>query len=469
MERLRLADLAAASGGRLEGVPAGMIDVSRIVTDSRIVQPGDVFWAFHGARHDAHEFVPAALTAGAALVVVDQAHADLPVPRLVVPDTLTAWGRLAAWKRQQSDALVIAVTGSVGKTTTRELVYAALSERHPGLRSPANFNNQYGLPQTLLELRAADEFAVLEMGADREGEIRELCAIARPEVGLITAIGKAHVKSFGSVEGIIRAKGELLEALPDNGFAVLPGDDPVLRQMARRAPCPVIFVGEHPQNHLWPVQVRATPAALMFRVNGQDYTVPVTGRHFLVNALLAIAVAREIGMDSASIARGLTRFRPVAGRCCHRQVGPCTVIDDSYNASPTAVSAALHVLSDIEFAGGGRRIAVLGDMRELGELGPAEHRAIGRQAAGAGIDALLAYGEYADDLARGARDGGLSAGRVAVAADLDVLRLLLECWLEPGAVVLVKGSRVMQMEHVVRWIEEYAQTLESLPGRRHVA
>lgn len=456
MERLRLTDLVAATGGRLVDVPGGLTEIVRFGTDSRTVQAGDAFWAFRGPRFDAHDFVPAAVAAGAVLAVVDETHADLPVPRLIVRDTLTAWGQLAGWRRRQSDALVIGVTGSVGKTTTRELVYAALSEQHQGLRSAANLNNLYGLPQTLLELRQSDEFAVLELGADRVGEIRELCAIARPEVGLITSIGKAHVKSFGGVEGIIRGKGELLEALPPGGFAVLPGDDPVVRDMARRAACPVIFVGEHPQNHLWPVQVRAIPTALQFRVNGQDYSIPATGRHFLVNALLAIAVG-EIGMDSATIARGLARFEPVDGRCRPRRIGLWTVIDDSYNASPTSVSAALDVLRDLDFGRKARRIAVIGDMRELGDSGPEEHRQIGRQAAAAGIDALLAYGDYADDLAQGAREGGLTSGRIAATADPEILRLLLDCWLEPEAVVLVKGSRAMAMERVVRWLEQRAE------------
>lgn len=469
MERLLLTDLVAATGGRLADVPACLTEIVRIGTDSRRVQPGELFWAFRGERFDAHDFVTAAVAAGAVLAVVDEAHAELPVPRLIVPDTLTAWGKLATWRRQQSDALVIGVTGSVGKTTTRELVYAALSEQYQGLRSAANLNNQYGLPQTLLELRRTDEFAVLELGADRVGDIRDLCAIARPEVGLITSIGKAHAKSFGGVEGIIRGKGELLEALPASGFAVLPGDDPVLRDMARRAACPVIFVGEHQQNHLWPVQVRATPEGLCFRLNGQDFTVPVTGRHFLVNALLAIAVAREIGMDAAAIARGLSRFQPVDGRCRPRRIGAWTVIDDTYNASPTAMSAALHVLCDLDFGRAGRRIAVLGDMRELGELGPTEHQAIGRQAAQAGVDALLAYGDYADDVARGARAGGLTPGRIAATADLDILRLLLDCWLEPGAVVLVKGSRALQMERIVTWLEQQAADGGTSITRRQVA
>ncbi len=469
MERLRLTDLVAATGGRLADVPAGLTEIVRFGTDSRTLQKGDAFWAFQGPRFNAHDFVSTAVAAGAVLAVVDEAHAELPVPRLIVRDTLTAWGQLAGWRRRQSDALVIGVTGSVGKTTTRELVYAALSERHQGLRSAANLNNLYGLPQTLLELRQTDEFAVLELGADRVGEIRELCTIARPEVGLITAIGKAHAKSFGGVEGIVRGKGELLDALPPGGFAVLPGDDPVVRDMARRAACPVIFVGEHQQNHLWPVQVRATPAALQFRVNGQDYSVPATGRHFLVNALLAIAVAREIGMDSAAIARGLARFEPVDGRCRPRRIGLWTVIDDSYNASPTSVSAALDVLRDLDFGRSARRIAVLGDMRELGDTGPEEHRKIGRQAAEAGIDALLAYGDSADELARGAREGGLTSGRIAATSDPEILRLLLECWLEPGAVVLVKGSRAMQMERVVRWLEQQAENFGETMIPRQVA
>lgn len=469
MERLTLDDLATATGGRLEGVSASLSGIARITTDSRQVRPGDAFWALQGERFDAHDFVMDAIAAGADLAIVDEAHADLAAPRLIVPSTLQAYARLAAWIRNQSDALVIGVTGSAGKTTTREMVYATLSEQYTGLRSAKNHNNQFGLPQTLFELRRTDEFAVVELGASRGGEIRDLCQTARPEVGLITSIGKAHCHTFGGIEGIIEAKGELLEALPATGFAVLPGDDPIVRAMAQRAACPVIFVGEHQQNHLWPVQVRAGADALRFRLNGQDYAVPVIGRHFLTSALIAIAVAREIGMDSAAIARGLARFEQVDGRCQPRQIGPWTVIDDTYNASPSAMSAALTLLRDVDFGGTGRRIAVVGDMLELGEIAAEEHESLGRQAAKAGVDALLIYGQHADDVARGARAGGLTSGRIAATQDPEILRMLLDCWLEPGDTVLVKGSRSMRMERVVSWMEESAMEAAGTATQRQCA
>lgn len=473
MERLSLQDLMHATGGQPVAAPSTDQPFDRVCIDSREVRPGDIFWALKGERHDGHDFIPQAFERGAALCVVSQSRDEtISGPRLIVKDSLAALGRFGRWYRGTLEALVIGVTGSVGKTTTRDLIHAALASEYEGVRSRKNFNNLIGLPLSLLDIEHQHEFAVLEMGASREGDIRALADIALPEIGVVSAIGPAHLESFGSLEGIIRGKGELLESLPPTGFAVLPGDDPVLRQMADRAPCPVIFVGEGDDNHLRATGVQASFEGLRFKVDGCEYDVPVIGRHHLTNVLCAIAIAREIGVRPQSLVQGLSYFQPMEGRCHLQAIGTWTVIDDTYNASPKSVAAACHTLHELEIPGIGRRILVLGDMRELGQTATAEHERIGTLAARLKIDLLLACGRHADDIARGAEAAGMASHRIAAASDIEAVKAVLDCWLEPDDVILVKGSRVTRMERIVEWLRERAAleaTLRGFTPRRHCA
>lgn len=450
-------DLATATQGRL--VPANAWGrCTQISTDSRSLQRGDVFWALPGEHRDGHDFAAAAVTNGAALVVCQTERArEIPGPKLVVGDTLAALGRLARWHRRRHEALIIGVTGSVGKTTTKELIHAALSRQFRGLRSPGNYNNLIGLPKSLLELTVEDEFAVLELGASREGDIRALAAIAEPEVGVITAIGKSHLASFGSVERIIRGKGELLEALPATGFAVLPGDDPVLRRMASRAQCRALFVGQRPENDVQAGDVQFTAMETSFTVAGQRFSVALPGPALLTNALCAIAIAHDIGVPLDLIAEGLEDFQPLPGRGAVQVIGAWTVIDDCYNASPTSVEAACRRLAMFPTPPRGRRYAVLGDMRELGPDAAAEHQRLGRLLSEFPIDGLLALGQHARDFADGALRGGWRPGRIVATESLDVLLTVLDCWLEPQDTLLVKGSRVMQLERVLDWLRARAE------------
>jgi UDP-N-acetylmuramoyl-tripeptide--D-alanyl-D-alanine ligase len=331
-------------------------------------------------------------------------------------------------------------------------LYAALSPQFTGLRSPASFNNAIGLPKSLLAIESDHEFAVLELGASRVGEIRELTAIAQPEIGVITAIAKAHLESFGGLHGVIEGKGELLAALPETGFAVLPGDDPITRGMSSRANCRVLFVGEQTGNDLRATDVIAG-GDLQFVAEGESFRVPIVGRHHLTNALLAIAVAREVGVPLDLVAEGLATFQPLTGRCRTLAVGSWTVIDDCYNASPLAVEAACRMLAGPAWPKTARRYLVLGDMRELGPVAGEEHRAIGRLCGELRLSGVLAFGDHAADVAAGANRHGLPPGRLVATRSLEVLLAVLDCWLEPGDVVLVKGSRAMQMERVVEWLQ----------------
>jgi len=472
MEQLSLLDLMQATRGQLSAAASLDQPIDQICTDSRSLQPGSIFWALRGETFDGHDFLPQAMARGASVCVVDAAHADAATgPTLVVKDTGKALMDFAAWYRGTLDALVIGLTGSVGKTTTRDMIHVALASEFEGIRSRKNFNNTIGLPLSLLDADHRHEFIVLEMGAARIGDIAELAAIASPEVGVISAIGPAHLQTFGSLNNIIQGKGELLESLPTSGFAVLPGDDMILRQMADRAPCPVIFVGEEDDNHLRATRVRASYEGLSFRVDGVDFMVPVCGRHHLTNALCAIAIAREIGVNLQSVAQGLERFEPIDGRSRLRTIGSWTVIDDTYNASPLSVAAACRMLPDLELPGIGRRVLVLGDMRELGSAANEEHRRIGELAASLKIDLVVACGNHADEVARGAEAAGMDSHSIAAAPDLETVKAVLDCWLEPGDVILVKGSRATRMERVLEWLTERARLETAMRGeqRRYCA
>ncbi|MEI8378727.1 MAG: UDP-N-acetylmuramoyl-tripeptide--D-alanyl-D-alanine ligase [Planctomycetota bacterium] len=465
MESLSLPELLQATGGTLTGVVDHDQSIERISTDSRSLIAGSAFWALQGETHNGHDFIAQAQQRGAALCVANASNAHaFNGPMLLVPDTNQALMDLARWYRGTLDALVIGLTGSVGKTTTRDLIHVALASEFEGIRSRKNFNNTIGLPLSMLEADHRHEFSVLEMGASRVGDIAELANIASPEIGVVTAIGPAHLSTFGSISGVIQGKGELLESLPSTGFAVLPGDDPILRQMADRAPCPVIFVGEGDDNHLRTSRVHASFQGLQFRVDGVDFAIPVCGRHHLTNALCAIAIAREIGVRLPSVAQGLACFEPIEGRTRLKEIGPWTVIDDTYNASPLSVAAACRMLPDLEVPGLGRRILVLGDMRELGDSADLEHRRIGELAANLKIDLVLACGQYADEVARGAESAGMSQHCIAAGSDLESIKAVLDCWLEPGDVILVKGSRVTRMERIVEWITERAALEATLRG-----
>ncbi len=454
MDPVRLAELLPVLRADLVGC-AGTELVRRVTIDSREIRPGDLFWSLRGERHDGHTFAPQAIASGAIAAVVDRQHANqIAGPRLVVENTQTALAHLAGWYRKQSEALVIGVTGSVGKTTTRELIYSVLSVRHPGLRSRKNYNNEIGLPLSLLDLASEHEFAALELGAGKIGDIRSLCEIALPEAGVITRIGPAHLQSFGSLDAIYQAKGELLEALPCHGFAIVAGDDPRMRDMAGRAGCSTTFIGEGSENQLRAVDIDFQPGRLKFTVDLQRYELAAPARHYLTSALAALAVAREIGMEQADIVEGFQSFVGAPSRCQVESLGSWTLIDDSYNASPLAMEAACDCLRT--WPTSGQRVLVCGDMLELGAESPHWHSELGARVARSGIDRLLTYGEHAHHTARGARSAGLPIHQIAAFREFEPLLAILDCWLADGDVVLVKGSRGMRMERVVEWMRSHA-------------
>ncbi len=426
---------------------------TEVVTDSRAVTRGSIFWALCGENQDGHNYVADAEARGAACCVVNRGQPiECAGPLVEVEHTLQALADFAGWYRLQRDALVVGVTGSVGKTTTREMIYSTLNMGYDGIRSEKNFNNEIGLPLTLLQISRNHEFAVLELGARRTGDIRKLVEIAQPEIGVITAISPCHLETFGSMAGILQGKGELFEALPKSGFAVLAGDDEVTRTLAKRAACKVIQVGQGSHNQIRATNVEMGVNRLKFKVGGTNYEVPVTGRHYLVSALAAIAVGREIGLETEAIVRGLKAFVPVDSRCEVEQLGALTLINDTYNASPASMQAACQLLAD--WKTGQRRVLVAGDMLELGAEADAYHQHVGTYAAQAKIDCVIAFGPHADRIAAGAIEAGFPRHGIATCNEMDTVFAVLDCWLDTDTTVLIKGSRGMRMERVVEWVRQ---------------
>jgi UDP-N-acetylmuramoyl-tripeptide--D-alanyl-D-alanine ligase len=456
MRAISFEELIAATGGTPVGIDDLSRTFSRVEIDSRKVAGGDLFWALEGKRHDAHKFVKQALTAGAMAVVVDAAKSrKMTCPRIEVENTLAALWQLAHWYRKQFDALVIAVTGSVGKTTTRRMITSVLSVRFAGVESPHNFNNHFGVPLSLLQLERHHEFAVIELGASHTGEIEGLALMSQPEVGVITAIGPAHLDEFGSLDAIIQTKGELLQVLPESGFAVLNGDDRAVRGMAERSSCSVIFVGERDDNDIQATKIDYGNADLSFQVGASRYQLAVAGKHHLPAALIAVAIGMQFDMTPEEIALGLKKYEPAPGRCDTLEIGGWTVIDDTYNANPLSMSAACQALQSWQTHG--KRILVTGDMLSLGEWSRDFHRLFGEEVARAGIDYLVAVGSQAAAVAGSARKLGMDAGCLAVCRDHDTALMLLDCWLTRGDVVLVKGSRGMRMEAIITGLRKLAE------------
>lgn len=471
MQPISLPELIAATGGTPVGLEHFNGPITRIETDSRRIQSGDLFWALQGKRHDGHKFIKQSVTAGASLcVVAAEQGRRLDCPRVEVDDTLSALWRLANWYRKQFDVLVIGVTGSVGKTTTRRLITAVLSSRFAGMESPKNYNNEFGVPLSLLEIEGHHEFAVIELGASRTGDIAALTAVAQPEVGVITAIGPSHLDEFESIENIIRTKSELLSALPESGFAVLNGDDRNIRNMIDRANCPVILVGEKESNDLRATGIVVDNGWLGVHIEETEFRVPITGRHNVSSVLIAVAIGRQIGMSDKEINQGLRTFSAAPGRCRPLQIGPWTVIDDTYNANPKSMSAACRTIRDWRTEAS--RILVLGDMLALGSWSDDFHRLLGEEVVRSKVDKLIAVGSQAALVAGNARRLGMDAGCLGACRDHELALLLLDCWLKPGDVILVKGSRGMRMEAIIEGLCRLAErqhTSESPQQQKHVA
>jgi UDP-N-acetylmuramoyl-tripeptide--D-alanyl-D-alanine ligase len=455
MIELTLAEVAELVGGALITPAARDIAVTGSVTvDSRTAGAGDLFVALPGERVDGHRFLAAAADAGAAGALATRP--DTALPTVVVDDPVVALGRLAAAvhaRLARNGLRTLAITGSSGKTSTKDLLGQVLAAAGPTVSPPGSYNNDIGLPLTVLSADERTRYLVLEMGSRGPGHIARLCRVARPEVGLVLNVGTAHLGEFGSPDGIAAAKGELVEALPGHGTAVLNADDPRVAGMAGRTAARVLTTGRSTGADVRAVGGRLDDGArarFTLVVDGAEHPVAlqVVGEHQVANALAAAGAAHAVGLSPEAIAAALSAARPRSRwrMEVEQRADGVTIINDAYNANPESMRAALAALAGLPAR---RRIAVLGGMAELGDTAPAEHERLGRDAVAAGADLVVAVGPDAVGIARGAVAAGRRAGEESVhVPDRVAARELLSGLLRPGDVVLVKASRAHGLEQL---------------------
>ncbi len=448
---LTVTDVARASAGSLSAGAKGATPLAGVSIDSRTLKRGELFVAIVGPRFDGHEFVAEAAAGGAAAAVVHRAPAPpVSIPIVTVSDTTTALGALAADVRARAQVPVVAITGSAGKTTTKEMTDWLLRSRGDVLKTEGNLNNQYGLPLSLLRLRKEHTAAVLELGMSAAGELRALSGLARPDVAVITMVAPVHLEFFASVDAIADAKMEILEGLRPDGVAVLNGDDPRLRQRGLAHRGRVLWFGKDRAFDVSAENWRGTVNGMRFdmRVAGRSFDValPLAGPHFMMNFLAAAAAAHHLGIPAETIVERALSLKPASRRGEVLRLGSgITLLDDSYNSNPAAVEAAVAALT---MAARGRRVAFLGDMLELGPTGPLLHAQTGAAVA-AKLDLLVAAGDLARHFVEGARRAGKEASSLAAFSDSAAAAEAAAALVRPGDAVLVKGSRGARMERVV--------------------
>ncbi|PYL87790.1 MAG: UDP-N-acetylmuramoyl-tripeptide--D-alanyl-D-alanine ligase [Verrucomicrobia bacterium] len=450
---------ASVSGGN------GNVSIDKISTDSRTLKHGELFVALRGENFDGHKFVEAAVKTGAVGAIVDlgwkgKVPDNFTVIR--VDDTLQAYQTVAANYRKSLPIRVLAITGSNGKTSTKDFTAAVLGRRFRVTKTQGNFNNHVGLPRTMLEATSQDEVAVWEIGMNHPGEVAALAKIAAPDAALITNIGIAHIEFMGSREAIAAEKGALAEAIGPQGSIILNADDPFSKNIAARTHAKVIFAGTTAGT------IRA--GEITQSAHGSDFTIlegahrcraqlPVPGLHMVQNAMLAVAAGRLFGLSLEEAAAGLVAAPLAKARLQIRQINGVQFIDDSYNANPDSMKAALRTL--VELDADGKRIAVLGEMRELGKESARGHREVGETAAELGVDQLIAIGDMGAAIAEAAQQAGLEK-TAAVGSISEAAEMLTEIT-APGDLVLIKGSRTARTERV---LEEFAkrQPTEGAPS-----
>ncbi len=453
-------EIVQATGGKVVA-GNGEMEVDGVSTDTRSIESGELFVPLHGANYDGHTFLLLAAERGAAAALVEQAWLDGHQPPtsltcIVVKDSLRALGDLAVLHRRRLDIPVVGVTGSNGKTSTKEMLASILMGRGPGLKTSGNLNNLIGVPQMILQFTSEHRWGALEMGMSEPGEIDRLAEIAAPDVGVITNAFPAHLESMGSMEAVARAKGELFMRLKAGGWAIYNADDPLVSALPVAEGVKRLSFGLHGAEVTASRIVNAGHAGQRFVLTLPGIEIPVQlkayGRHNIQNALAAAAAAWAVGTSAAEICKGLEAFCPVARRFSLEELGSVTLIDDSYNANPGSMAAGLVTLSELK--GEGRAIAVLGDMLELGSGSIDAHRGVGRLAATC-VCRLYLLGRFAETVKTGALEGGMSEESIVVAESREQLLADLRGNLVDGDCVLVKGSRGMRMEGVVEGIRTW--------------
>lgn len=453
MDARPLSFAAKACAGKLVS-GAGETTFKRVCTDSRQAQPGDLFIALVGEKFDGHKFVAEVAAKGVVAVMVNAKSSPKDFSGCVVvevADTRVALGQLAAVYRSELAPHVVVVAGSNGKTTTKELLGSVLRQRFATVWSEASFNNDIGVPQTLLRLDHTHQAAVLEVGTNHPGELAPLVRMVQPRFGVITNIGREHLEFFHDLNGVAQEEGMLAELLPADGKLFLNGDDVFAAALAERSRAEVVRVGFGERNQWRVAWSRLSKDGTAFRVVAPraefsgDYRIGLLGRHQVVNALFALAVGAELGLTREEIELGLAACKPAKMRLQLYELGGIRVLDDAYNANADSMIAALQTLTDLP--GKGRTVAVLGDMAEQGDQTEPAHREVGKRAAELGVGQLIAIGKMAPVTAQAARDAGLS--RVLELKDVESAVGALKSFLKPGDLVLLKASRSSRLERIV--------------------
>ncbi len=440
MKPITLSEVARACGGELHGDPD--LQITSIVTDSRKAGEGSLFAAIKGARADGHKFIPAVAEQGAVCALCEEApQADIAY--ILVESTLVALKGIAEYYRSLFSIPFIGITGSVGKTSTKEFISAVLAQKYNVHKTGGNFNNELGVPITLFGLEESHEVAVIEMGISGFGEMTRLSKMVRPDISVITNIGYCHLENLGDRDGVLRAKTEMFTYLKDNGSIILCHDDDKLRTVTDYHGITPTFYGtgndEYRAENIVEKGLDGVGCTLIHGDTRIDVTIPTMGRHNVLNALCAMAVGTKLGLTPDEIKRGLESFRNVGSRNRIIKTAYYTIIDDCYNANPTSTKAGLDTLSKLS----GRRVAVLGDMKELGKDEIALHREVGAYAKELGIDVLIAVGPLSEATAEGFGEGAYYYQNVDRCIDR------IERHLHPDDTILVKASHSMQFERIV--------------------
>ena len=452
METITLSQLLGAVGGELLGEFRQMdAPILQVETDSRSIHAGALFLPLVGDRFDGHSYIASALEGGAVGCLTARELERYRTDRFYVKvdDTEKALGRLASWYEDRFPIPFIGVTGSVGKTTAKDILAAVLGIKYKVLKTEGNHNNNIGLPLTLLDLSSSHQVAVLEMGMDRFGEIDYLSGIVRPDLGVITNIGDAHIERLGSRENIFKAKCELLPHIRPDGLLVLNGDDPLLASLKDHAPVPTVFCGQG-EGCDYRAQVTGGDGVSHIHCRlttprmDREVKIPALGEHMIYPALIAAAVGERCGLSPDQIEEGLLHFVPTRMRMnVLRRGDGITILDDTYNANPQSMRAAISVLADSQT---GRKVAVLGDMLELGPFAPALHNGVGECLGKSKIDCLVAVGELARHIAQGAQDANVP--QIVYCRTREDAKAVLPQVVGPDCTILLKGSRGMKLEEL---------------------
>ncbi len=480
MEALYLKDITQAVGGKLGGCGTSSVRVSGLSTDTRTLSPGDLYVALRGDRYDGHDFIDEAVRRGAAALMVAESalwaltgkdsEGKDPLPIVAVDDTQKAMLGLASWYRRRFDIPLVAITGSNGKTTTKDLLGTILTSEGETVFSERSFNNFVGVPLTLFKITPGSRFAVAEIGTNAPGEIRTLTEVADPLIGVVTNISPSHLAGLNSVEGIAREKGDLLRGTRRGGTAVINSDDPFCGKMRAAAldegaAAKVVTFGLRRTADLMAREIEVDTRGISFTLGSTAVELPLLGVHNVYNALAAFACALELGLDREKIAAALKEFRGTPMRLEPSRVGSLFVVNDAYNANPASVAVAIKTFTD--YPARGRKLIILGDMLELGKRTRELHRRTGARLAKAGFDLVVAVGDRAGDYVEGALRKGVESSTLQSYDSLGKALSSLPALVRKGDSILVKGSRGMGLERVVEKLVQMEKNSGRAEQPRH--